>query len=72
MLAETNEVSNLNEYKKFMYKRGVSEGAEVIPYSNCIPLEYNAVFLNGGMVDILKDQNKSFILMLICFLSFIQ
>jgi folate-binding protein YgfZ len=34
-------------YKQWLYQHGVAEGIEDIPPGECIPLEYNIVFLNG-------------------------
>jgi len=34
-------------YKQWLYQHGIAEGIEDIPPGECIPLEYNIVFLNG-------------------------
>ena len=34
-------------YKQWLYRHGIAEGIEDIPPGECIPLEYNVVFLNG-------------------------
>jgi len=34
-------------YKEWLYRHGIAEGIEDIPPGECIPLEYNIVFLNG-------------------------
>ncbi|CAF1038735.1 unnamed protein product [Adineta ricciae] len=34
-------------YKRWLYRHGIAEGTEDIPPGECIPLEYNIVFLNG-------------------------
>ena len=50
LLNDTNEVENISNYKKYLYKMGVAE--DIFTYGNSIPLEYNIVFLNGGMCGI--------------------
>ena len=52
LLNDTNEVENISNYKKYLYKMWVAEGADIFTYGNSIPLEYNIVFLNGGMCGI--------------------
>ena len=37
----------LSTYKQWLYRHGIAEGTEDIPPGECIPLEYNIVFLNG-------------------------
>jgi folate-binding protein YgfZ len=34
-------------YKQWLYRHGIAEGIEDIPPGECIPLEYNIVYLNG-------------------------
>lgn len=47
-LIDSCNVSNdVSIYKKWLYKHGIAEGIEDIPPGDCIPLEYNIVFLNG-------------------------
>lgn len=38
---------NISFYKQWLYRHGIAEGIEDIPPGECIPLEYNIVFLNG-------------------------
>lgn len=40
---------NLKAYKQWIYKNGVPENREDIKTTNAIPLEYNLVYLNGGL-----------------------
>lgn len=49
------EKNNINEYKKYFYKQGIAEGADVFTYGNSIPLEYNIVFLNGGKTNLINN-----------------
>ncbi|CAF1194334.1 unnamed protein product [Rotaria sp. Silwood1] len=47
-LADFCHVSNdITIYKQWLYQNGISEGIEDMPPGECIPLEYNIVFLNG-------------------------
>ena len=47
-LTDLCHISNdLSTYKQWLYRHGVAEGTEDIPPGECIPLEYNIVFLNG-------------------------
>ncbi|UJR15282.1 hypothetical protein I4U23_002235 [Adineta vaga] len=47
-LIDSCTVSNdLSVYKRWLYRHGIAEGTEDIPPGECIPLEYNIVFLNG-------------------------
>ncbi|CAF0983070.1 unnamed protein product [Adineta ricciae] len=39
--------SDSSIYKRWLYQHGIAEGTEDIPPGECIPLEYNIVFLNG-------------------------
>ena len=39
--------TDLSMYKRWLYGNGIAEGVEDIPPGDCIPLEYNIVFLNG-------------------------
>ncbi|CAF1258680.1 unnamed protein product [Rotaria magnacalcarata] len=47
-LVDYCSISNdISIYKKWLYQHGIAEGTEDIPSGECIPLEYNIVFLNG-------------------------
>ncbi|CAF1220644.1 unnamed protein product [Rotaria sordida] len=47
-LADFCHISNdILIYKQWLYQHGISEGIEDIPPGECIPLEYNIVYLNG-------------------------
>jgi folate-binding protein YgfZ len=47
-LTDLCHISNdLLIYKQWLYQHGIAEGSEDIPPGECIPLEYNIVFLNG-------------------------
>ena len=47
-LTDLCQISNdLLVYKQWLYRHGIAEGIEDIPPGECIPLEYNIVFLNG-------------------------
>lgn len=39
--------TDISTYKQWLYRHGIAEGTEDIPPGECIPLEYNIVFLNG-------------------------
>ena len=38
---------NKSSYKKHLYRQGIAENHDDIPYGHAIPLEYNLVLLNG-------------------------
>ena len=40
--------SDLNQYRKNLYRNGIAENNQDINQGSSIPLEYNIVFLNGG------------------------
>ena len=47
-LTDVCHLSNdLSLYKQWLYRHGVAEGTEDMPPGECIPLEYNIVYLNG-------------------------
>jgi len=47
-LTDLCQISNdILIYKEWLYRHGIAEGIEDIPPGECIPLEYNMVFLNG-------------------------
>jgi transferase CAF17, mitochondrial len=47
-LTDICELSNdLSIYKQRLYRHGIAEGIEDMPPGQCIPLEYNIVYLNG-------------------------
>ncbi|CAF0905889.1 unnamed protein product [Adineta steineri] len=47
-LIDSCNVSNdILVYKQWLYQHGIAEGIEDIPPGECIPLEYNIVYLNG-------------------------
>jgi len=47
-LADLDRISDdTSIYKQWLYRNGIAEGIEDIPPGECIPLEYNIVFLNG-------------------------
>jgi folate-binding protein YgfZ len=52
---DLTDLCNLSDdlliYKQWLYRHGIAEGTEDIPPGECIPLEYNIVFLNGVSFD---------------------
>lgn len=49
LIKDLSDEANLNNYKRFLYKNGIAENGEDFVYGSSIPLEYNIVFLNGGL-----------------------
>jgi folate-binding protein YgfZ len=50
-LTDLTDLCNISNdiliYKQWLYRHGIAEGIEDIPPGECIPLEYNIVYLNG-------------------------
>jgi hypothetical protein len=56
VLNKISENKDTNEYEKLLCKHGIAENSKAVSYEQAIALEYNIVFLNGGILTLSLNQ----------------